>query len=98
MSTRSNICRQNTDGSYDVIYCHFDGYPSGVGKVLYEYYQEPTKIAELLKLGDLSILGGDIGRKVDFEKRYKDKAYRETTEGQCLAYGRDRGEEGTEAM
>ena len=32
MSTRSNIGIINADGSVTAIYCHNDGYPSGVGK------------------------------------------------------------------
>jgi hypothetical protein len=36
-----------------------------------------------MKLGDLSVLGKFIGEKQDFDKRVV---------GNCLAYGRDRGE------
>jgi hypothetical protein len=88
VSTRSNIARENEDGSYDLIYCHWDGYPSNNGRILHEYYQDPAKIDELLKLGDLSNLGPQIGTKHDFEDR---------PDGECTAYGRDRGERNTES-
>ena len=41
MSTRSHIGIWNEDGSLDVIYCHWDGYPSYNGAVLFHHYQEP---------------------------------------------------------
>ena len=87
MSTRSNIAFDNGDEVY-MIYCHFDGYPEYVGKILAEHYADIEKVEELIDLGDLSILGKKIGEKQDFDNRNK---------GWCLAYGRDRGEEGCEA-
>jgi hypothetical protein len=85
MSTRSNIGVRNTDGTIDYIYCHFDGYPEGVGATLIKYYTNTNRVNELMKLGDLSVLGKFIGEKQDFDNRVRDC---------CLAYGRDRGEEG----
>ena len=87
MGTRSNIVRENADGSFDSIYCHWDGYPDNNGRLLYEHYQDPAKIQALLDLGDLSSLGEEIGERHSF-----DNAPRE----ECNAYGRDRGETGTE--
>lgn len=88
MATRSSICRQNIDGSYDVVYCHNDGYPSHVGRVLYTHYRSRKKIAALLALGDLPTLGPEIGEKHPFDQREYNR---------CTAYGRDRGEHNTEA-
>lgn len=85
MSTRSNIGIRNTDGTIEYIYCHFDGYPEHNGEILTQYYTNVNRVKELLKLGDLSVLGKFIGEKQDFDKRVKDC---------CLAYGRDRGETG----
>ena len=87
MSTRSNIIRENEDGSFDSIYCHWDGYPENNGRILYEHYQDLAKLAELLALGDLSSLDISIGGKHDFDSCPK---------GVCNFYGRDRGETGTE--
>jgi len=83
MATRSYIGVRNTDASVDYIYCHFDGYPDHNGKILTEHYADMDKVNALMKLGDLSVLGEQIGGKHDFNKR---------TKGWCLAYGRDRGE------
>jgi hypothetical protein len=81
MSTRSYIGIRNTDGSVTSIYCHFDGYPSSVGKKLFEHYADETKIRALLDLGDLSCLGREIGEKHPFGSGdYKEM---------CTAYHRD---------
>lgn len=90
MSTRSNVGIINADGSVTAIYVHNDGYPSGVGKTLREHYNTEDKVRDLLKLGDLSILGEVIGEKHNFD------AHDFTTKW-CRAYGRDRGEKGTKA-
>jgi len=89
MSTRSYIGVRNTDGTVNHIYCHFDGYPEGVGATLIEHYANPNRVNELMKLGDLSVLGKFIGEKQDFDKRVRDC---------CLAYSRDRGDANTEAI
>ena len=89
MSTRSLICRQNSDGSYDVIYCHFDGYPAHNGRILYEHYQSRAKITALFALGDLSVLAPEIGHKHGFEQR---------NDAWCFAYGRDYAETDTAAQ
>ena len=43
MSTRSHIGVENPDGTIDWVYCHYDGYPTGVGAELFEGL--PTKEA-----------------------------------------------------
>ncbi len=90
MATRSTIGMLLEDGqTIRSVYCHWDGYPEGVGATLKEYYTDSTTIENLLDLGDLSVLSENIGQKQDFDNR---------TEGQCLFYGRDRGEDGIDAL
>jgi hypothetical protein len=89
MSTRSNIGILNSDGTVNYIYCHFDGYLEHNGNILNEHYTAEAKVRELIMLGDLSSLGIVIGEKQDFNG-IRNKQW-------CLAYGRDRGESGTEA-
>lgn len=88
MATRSYIGVKNTNGTVDYIYCHYDGYPEHNGKILTEHYTTMDKVNALMRLGDLSILGPEIGEKQDFTDR--------TTQNSnwCLAYGRDREEDG----
>jgi hypothetical protein len=90
MSTRSRIAIKLEDKILS-IYCHFDGYPEGVGNTLKEHYQDPAKIQSLMVLGNLSALRPEIGEKQDFND------YASQNNEWCLAYGRDRGESDTEA-
>lgn len=89
MGTRSNIIAINTKGIWQRIYCHWDGYPEHNGVILRDNYTDPTKIAALMALGDLSSLGPEIGVKHDFDARDANV---------CTAYGRDRAEKGTKAL
>ena len=90
MSTRSNIGIINADGSVTSIYVHFDGCPSHNGRILLNHWNTEDKVRDLLKLGDLSILGEVIGEKHNFDAHDFDSKW-------CRAYGRDRGEKGTKA-
>jgi len=56
MATRSLIALDNT-GVFTSIYCHWDGYLTGVGRILLENYTDINDVEELLDLGDLSTLG-----------------------------------------
>ena len=85
MSTNCLIGIKRQNESIDYIYCHFDGYPGGVGKILKKHYTDRRKINKLISMGDLSSLGKIIGRKVDFDSF-------DTESDQCLFYHRDRGE------
>jgi hypothetical protein len=87
MGTRSLIGIENTDGTVNYVYCHWDGYPSHNGRILLEHYRSSALVRSLLALGDISSLGPSIGDKHDFDSR----DYEVTT-----FYGRDRGEDGVE--
>ena len=56
MATRSLIGIKMSD-VVKTIYCHWDGYPSGVGQTLVNNYNTPEIVDELIELGDLSSLG-----------------------------------------
>lgn len=85
MATRSFITQKAND-TYQGVYCHWDGYPEFTGAMLVEHYSDRRKLASLLALGDISVLGPSIGRRHSFDKRGHTD---ETT-----FYGRDRGETG----
>ncbi len=55
MATRSLIGIKLGD-YVKTIYCHWDGYPSGVGQTLVNNYTSPSAVFDLLELGDLSSL------------------------------------------
>lgn len=56
MSTRCLIGIEYPNNEYKYIYCHWDGYPEGVGSDLITYYNDITKINQLLDKGDISSL------------------------------------------
>ena len=56
MSTRSRIGISQEDGSVKSIYCHYDGYPEGVGQTLMQNYTSPVEVMNLINKGDLSSL------------------------------------------
>jgi hypothetical protein len=85
MGTRSLIGIQETDGSIEAVYCHWDGYPEYNGKVLYNHYPEP-KIRGLLALGDLSSLRESI-------EKPEGHTFNTAVDGYSIFYNRDRGEE-----
>jgi hypothetical protein len=88
MGTRSTIAIANEDGTVTGIYVHWDGYLSNNGRILQENYTTEEQVRELIALGDLSSLGETVGTKHDFNN---------APDGECNAYGRDRGETGIEA-
>lgn len=90
MSTRSNILARLPDGRWGRIYCHFDGYPTGVGATLAAHYVDPAKIAALIALGNLS----SLDERCDGAEGH---SYAHKLPDQTVAYGRDRGEQGVGA-
>lgn len=67
MSTRSRIAIETESGTVKSIYCHFDGYVSGVGKTLYNHYDK-EKLEELIELGDISSLGESTENTVAYHR------------------------------
>lgn len=82
MSTRAFIAMK-TCTDFKGAYCYWDGYLEHVGRILYQHYTDPAKVAELIEYGDISSLQAEIGSPHDFDSR---------PEGQTTFYGRDRGE------
>ena len=91
MATRSNIAIVNQDKSISSIYCHWDGYPEYVGKMLLNHYTTADIVTELLKLGNLRNLDKNVN-PTDIH------TFDKPEEGVCIAYGRERGEKDQEAI
>ena len=72
MATRSRIAIENQDGTVTSIYCHWDGYISGVGETLFENYHS-VKTEQLIALGDLSSLGKTLEDTVAFSRDQGDE-------------------------
>jgi len=87
MATRARIGIKQKSGRIIASYQHWDGYPGGLGYTLCNYWEDPKKVTEAIKLGDASKWGVMVGDKIDFDDRNA-KNY----DLQNVYYGRDRGE------
>lgn len=96
MSTRSLIIMEKMkEGKkvYEGTYCHWDGYPSNNGAILFNWYKNRARVEKLISLGQMSSLGKFIspeeagGGSHSFDNQMADVT---------VYYGRDRGEENTE--
>jgi hypothetical protein len=77
------------------IYVHSDGYPEYLGQVLNKYY-DSTKANFLVAQGDCSMVGMEIGEKIDFNDRMtyvEDQEIGMHIATQCRFYKRDRDED-----
>jgi hypothetical protein len=89
MSTRSSIAIKHGT-VIKAVYCHFDGYLDYVGRVLHNHYQASPKVNNLIALGDLSVLGTELGEQHEFDNRGSCNEH--GFQNQCTFYTRDRGE------
>lgn len=87
MSTRALISIEDAEKKCRSIYVHFDGYPSGAGRILIDHYNTRESAEALLTLGFLSALGECLAPNPDEHHDYENPV-----EGVCIAYHRDRGE------
>lgn len=87
MATRSRIGIEQADGTVKSIYCHWDGYPKGVGKTLVEHYLMRDKVESLIALGDIS----SLGEQAEPTGRVP-HSFNSPEDGITVAYHRDRGE------
>ena len=87
MATRSFICKSLPNNTIVGVYCHYDGYPSGVGATLTTHYATDERVTALLNLGSISQLEPrlvpDLGDTHTFDNPAKNVT---------VAYHRDRGE------
>ena len=101
MATRSTIAIAREDGTVAQVYAHWDGYLEGNGALLVNNYNTADKVEELIALGDISSLNVEVGVKHPFGYDYNKPGDAEEWErlygNMSTFYGRDRGEEGTQA-
>lgn len=86
MGTRSDIIVHRADGKWHRIYCHWDGYLSHNGQILFEHYTTQKQAEALVKPGDMSSLAPKCSKP-------KGHTFDKKVDGYCVYYGRDRGEE-----
>jgi hypothetical protein len=84
MATRSRIAIEDEKGTVRSVYSHWDGYPSHNGRILFEHFQNPEKVNNLIALGDLSSLAPEI-------ELAEGHTFENPVKGVTVFYGRDRG-------
>ena len=89
MATRSYIGRLTEDKQVFFVYCHFDGYPSGVGTTLRENYDRPEDVIKLLSFGDISVLAPTVEQSFFYGRDRKEPG----TEQQQITYDEFMSEE-----
>lgn len=111
MATRSTITVRTGENERKSVYCHWDGYPSYNGLMLFQHYNDLEKAKELVELGDISTLKKNIHqsdktsdwkvmvwKNAERVEEYTSK--RHSFDNQhidvTVFYGRDRGETGVE--
>ena len=92
MGTRSAIGYKTPEGKIRAKYSHYDGYPAYTGVMLEQHYQEARKIAQMVELGDQSILAPNVFPTDDSH------SFETPQKGVVVFYGRDRGESDTDAV
>ena len=92
MSTQSYIAKKQPDETFKAVYCHFDGYPEGVGQTLVDSFTDENKVDKLLKLGSLSYLRDDIETQNNF-KTFPIRGNEIELKDVTMAYHRDRGDD-----
>jgi hypothetical protein len=94
MATRSTIAVQHADGRVSQIYCHWDGYLSHNGKLLFLHYPTLERVEKLVSHGAISSLAEHIDPFDDQPAHTFDQSQK----GVTVYYGRDRGEENCEPV
>lgn len=62
MGTRSTISIESSNGAVSTVYCHWDGYLSGVGRTLNRSYSSREQAEQLIAGGDMSSLYDELDR------------------------------------
>ena len=67
MGTRSNIIYEEPSGEVLSMYCHYDGYPSHNGRILFDQYNSAKKAKALVEIGYARVLDKE-GMEIDPER------------------------------
>lgn len=96
MSAHSYIGVIEEDGTLKYVYCHSDGYPSYLGRMLLTYYNTPELATGLVNLGDLSMVRSMLRERLVPDKgkyhTFKKPVREGPKSGITTAYHRDRKE------
>jgi hypothetical protein len=92
MSTRANIVYVDETNIAHSVYCHNDGYPQWVGRILKTNYTNIEKIKELISYGDMSSLRPEINPVEGIPHKANSFLPDDCQPDVCIFYHRDRGD------
>lgn len=73
MSTRCTVSLYDGNGKYHSVYGHWDGYLSGVGRILLDYYNTLETVTELIEMGSFSSIRPTLNDSVFYTRdRFED--------------------------
>lgn len=73
MSTRCTVSLYDGNGKYHSVYGHWDGYLSGVGRILLDYYNTLETVTELIEMGSFSSIRPTLNDSVFYARdRFED--------------------------
>jgi hypothetical protein len=90
MSTSARIAKREDDGTVRSVYCHFDGYPSYVGKLLRHHYTDSEIVDIVMNFGNFRALEehvSDISFYITASSPMDERAMRHASMGDFLEYG-----------
>jgi len=90
MSTSARIAKREDDGTVRSVYCHFDGYPSYVGKLLRHHYTDSEIVDIMMNFGNFRALAehvSDISFYITESSPMDERAMRHASTGDFLEYG-----------
>ena len=93
MSTPSFIGVLYKEGIIKFVYCHSDGYPSYLGKMLLEHYNTQELATALVDLGSLSMVRERLAPDEGETHRFDTPVRHGPKGGVTTAYHRDRGDD-----
>lgn len=92
MATRSFIAMWDEfSDEYSAIYCHWDGYPLGVGVTLRDYFTRVADVHSLLELGGVSTLKEGFGETATEGNLFNEEKKNFTSFNEMVGYYRGCG-------
>ena len=92
MSTRARIVFVDKNNAAHSVYCHNDGYPQWVGRILKTAYDNEERIKKLISYGDMSALRTEINPAPNAPHKASSWMPDNCQPNVCIFYHRDRGD------
>lgn len=86
MSTHCSVTLATKENTFQTVYCHWDGYPDHVLKILQRFYNSYEKAEALIRYGDIS----ELAPRLRATPNRGEHTFENPQKGVCLFFYRDR--------